>query len=117
MSQQQFTNEEYLAWAKSKPQDETFDGINNYVCAVAQFLLATGRAQVPYVLSEEWYDEALPVKRGKKPVMHRFVSPHPFRASANLHPNNTFRHVVVRLELLMAKRDVNDYYFEMRGDG
>jgi hypothetical protein len=108
-----FTDVEFLEWAKTKPQDETFDGIDNYTCPIAQFLKETKRAQIPYVLSETWYDEALVSKKGNPSAVHTIPSKSS-KSSVVIHPINTFRHVVVRLELLLEKRDMNDYYFEMR---
>lgn len=108
-----FSDDDFLAWLNSQRLDETFDGVDNYTCALARFLKDTGRATTPYVLSEEWYDEAIPLKRGKKPLMHRLPRKSS-KAAVSIHPVNTIRHVKVRLELLIAKRDINDYYFEMR---
>jgi hypothetical protein len=109
-----FTDAEFLEWAKTKPQDETFDGTDNYTCPLAQFLHDTKRAASPYVLSEEWYDEALMTKKGKPSVIHKLPTKS-MKAAVSTRPVNTFAHVVCRLELLLAKRDMNDYYFEMRG--
>jgi hypothetical protein len=108
-----FTDDEYLQWAKTKPAGDTYDGIDNYSCPIADFLGDTGRAGIPYVLSEEWYDEALLTKKGKPSAVHKLPK-HAGRATFALHPNNTFRHIVVRLELLMAKQDVNDFHFVIR---
>lgn len=110
-----FTEQEYLDWAKAKPATDVYEGIENHTCAVAQFLIETGRAAVPYVMSEEWYDETLLTKKGKPQQLHR-LSDKVAKATFALHPVNTFRHLVVRLELLMAKLDMNDYYFIIRAE-
>lgn len=104
---------EFLQWLKNKPQDETYDGTDNYSCAIAQFLKETGRAQIPYVLSDSWYDEALMTKKGKPSVIHNIPSKSS-RASVAIKPVNTFRHATVRLQLIIDKREMNDYYFEMK---
>lgn len=108
-----FTDAEFLEWAKSKPQTETYDGTDNYTCAIAQFLYETNRASSPYVLSEGWYDEALLTKKGKPSAVHE-LPPKSAKAAVAIQPVNTFRHVAVRLQLLLDKREMNDYYFEMR---
>jgi hypothetical protein len=108
-----FTDAEFLEWAKTKPQTETFDGTDNYACPIAQFLRDTERADSPYVLSEEWHDEALLTKKGRPSVVNKLPTKS-MKASVSIHPVNTFAHIVCRLELLLAKRDMNDYYFEMR---
>ena len=110
-----FTDQDFLVWAKTKPAKETYEGTNNYTCVIAEFLKETGRAVVPYVLSEEWYDETLLTKKGKPQMVHRLPR-NSTRASFALHPVNTFRHIVVRLELLLAKLDMNDFYFVMRDE-
>ena len=110
-----FTAEEYLSWVKSKPPTTTYDGCENYTCPIAQFLLETGRAVVPYVLSEEWYDETLLTKKGKPQFVHRLPDK-VGRATFAMHPVNTFRHIVVRLELLIAKLEPNDFYFILRAE-
>jgi hypothetical protein len=108
-----FTDQEFLEWASNKPAQETYDGINNYTCPIAQFLNETGRAKVAYVGSEQWYDETLLTKKGKPSALYT-LSVNARRAAVAIHPVNTFNHVVVRLSLLLEKRDMNEYYFEMR---
>jgi hypothetical protein len=46
MAQPDFTIADVLAWAKTKPADETYDVCNAVYCALAQFGLATGRPQL-----------------------------------------------------------------------
>lgn len=113
MNNPAFTDAEFLEWAKSKPENETFDGINNYTCPIAQFLYDTKRADSPYVLSEEWYDEALVSKKGNPSAIYK-IPPKSAKATMVIRPVNTFKHLCVRLGLLIEKREVNDYYFEMR---
>jgi hypothetical protein len=110
-----FADLEYLAWVKTKPQDETYEGVDGTICPIAQFLKATGRAALPVVHSEDWYDDFFIVKQRKQPVSHRHQAKS-FRATAALHPNNTFKHIAVRLQLLLDKQNVNDFYFVMKGN-
>jgi hypothetical protein len=96
-----FTLDEFTQWARSKQRDDRYDYIDNYTCPIAQFLKESGRCNgTPFVQNdEEWYDDAIPVKRGKKPIMHRLPKKRIIvRACAALKPVNTFGHLIQRLE-------------------
>jgi hypothetical protein len=53
-----FTIADVLAWARTKPADETYDYVSNFHCALAQFLKATGRSVYPMVGPYDWDDYA-----------------------------------------------------------
>jgi hypothetical protein len=103
-----FELSEFLDWVRDMPSDEEYDFINSNSCPIAQFLIATGLAQIPVVFpspfekTSEWYDDAIPLKRGKKPLIHRYPRKASEAARA-LGKLATFGHLVQRLEELMAK--------------
>lgn len=51
-----FTIAEVLAWAKTKPADSSYCYMDNGGCALARFLVETGRAKRPHVRGYDWRD-------------------------------------------------------------
>lgn len=93
-----FTSEQFLAWARTKPEDERYDYLDNYTCPIAQYLKEHSHATTPYVVNDrEFYDDAILYK--KKPIMHALPKKKVIvAASKALKPVNTFGHLVRRLE-------------------
>jgi hypothetical protein len=75
MASTDFTINDVLTWARTKPADEAYSYLDNSGCAVAQFLRETGRAAKPIVYSdpawkdgEDGYSHPYPVEVDSAPV-------------------------------------------------
>jgi hypothetical protein len=84
-----FTVQDVLAWARTKPADEAYNYCSTGSCAIAQFLIATGRSKNPCV-ADDWDDDS--------------GQPHAIdwrlRNAANSVFEETFGALVKRLEVL-----------------
>ena len=60
-----FSVQDVLAWALTKPADEEYDYCSQGDCVIARFLKETGRAADPVVIFRSWRD-------GERPERHSF---------------------------------------------
>jgi hypothetical protein len=81
MSNENFRDDEayeaFIAYARAKPADESYDYTDCEACAYTQFLRDTGRAEKPTVGPGHWSDRAIPVMdRPENPIDGRLGGYH-----------------------------------------
>lgn len=94
-----FTLADVLAWARTKPADETYEFFDACGCAMGQFLLAAGIARRPHVDLNRWQEGS-----GEDAQQHHFDE----RAHKAAHNNFersgwTFGAFADRLEKALSK--------------
>lgn len=86
-----FTAADVLAWARTKPADETYCYTDPGNCALCQFLRDTGRALEPRVAPPAW----------REGVLSKDRLPYPVALEDPLALSDTFGELVERLEKLV----------------
>lgn len=94
MSTPDFDIPEFLAWARTKPADETYSYVNTTSCALGQFLRETGRARHALVGGYSWTPWLF---FGLFPGRERAIPP----ALATALVGRSFGALVTRLEALL----------------
>jgi hypothetical protein len=66
---------QFRDWARTKPADERYFFQDCRKCALAQFLLETGRAHYPVVAADgEWFDRAGPAQGEAGEIINHAVA-------------------------------------------
>jgi len=75
MTSADFSIRDIRDWARTKPADERYFFQDCRKCALAQFLLETGRARQPYVDEDgEWFDYAGGAHGGAGEIINHAVA-------------------------------------------
>ena len=75
MTSPDFSITQFRDWARTKPADERYFFQDCRKCALAQFLLETGRARHPFVaMGGEWFDYASPAQGEAGEIINHAVA-------------------------------------------
>lgn len=102
MTSADFTIADVLAWARTKPADEAYDYCSNGHCAIAQFLIETGRSAAPRV-GGNLYDKGAPWQDHNN--QRRWIAPAIASAASDLR-DETFGAFAKRLEKIAPETPV-----------